>query len=48
LKSFDIIIADDDKIELEKQRFIINTSVLYKFYNMNAILLKEELSNLFS
>ncbi len=48
LKSFDIIIADDDKTELEKQRFIINTSVLYKFYNMSAILLKEELSNLFS
>jgi len=28
LKSFDIIIADDDKIELEKQRFIINTSTI--------------------
>ncbi len=48
LKSFDIIIADDDRKELEKQRFIINTSVLYRVYNMNAILLKEELSNLLS
>lgn len=47
LKSFDIIIADDDRKELEKQRFILNTSVLYNYYNMNAMSLKEELSNLF-
>jgi len=48
LKSFDIIIAVNGKKELDKQRFIINTSVIQKYYNLNAESLKKELNNLFS
>jgi len=43
-----IIIADGENKEFEKQKFIINISAIYKYYNLNAKLLKKELFNLFS
>ncbi len=47
LKSFDIVNVDDKEKEFENQKFSLNTSVLYKYYKINILTLKKELTNLF-
>ncbi|MFX1340293.1 MAG: hypothetical protein ACFFDK_16915 [Promethearchaeota archaeon] len=47
LKSFDIVIVDDEEEKFENQSFFLNTSVLNKYYKMNILKLKKELTSLF-
>ncbi len=47
LKNFDIIIEDDKDIELYEHRFVLNISLLPKYYKMELNKLKKELEKLF-
>ncbi|KKL49775.1 hypothetical protein LCGC14_2312120, partial [marine sediment metagenome] len=47
LKSFDIIIIDNEHGDYEDQLFILNTSLLPKYYKMNNKNLYRELESLF-